>query len=84
MSTKHNLRIVGRSGGCRLRTHRMWLDQRRPARQAARSSDCTSGQKLAFLGATTGDAGALGQNMVGGIKLALDDYNKAHADCTST
>jgi hypothetical protein len=26
--------------------------------------------------------GALGQNMVGGIKLALDEYNKAHADCT--
>ena len=40
------------------------------------------GQKIAFLGATTGDAGALGQNMVGGIKLALGDYNKAHADCT--
>jgi branched-chain amino acid transport system substrate-binding protein len=37
---------------------------------------------LAFMGATTGDAGALGQNMVGGIKLALDEYNKAHADCT--
>ena len=37
---------------------------------------------LAFLGATTGDAGALGQNMVGGIKLALSEYNKAHSDCT--
>jgi branched-chain amino acid transport system substrate-binding protein len=33
------------------------------------------------MGATTGDAGALGQNMVGGIKLALDEYNKDHADC---
>jgi branched-chain amino acid transport system substrate-binding protein len=31
---------------------------------------------LAFLGATTGDYGALGQNMVGGIKVALDEYNK--------
>jgi branched-chain amino acid transport system substrate-binding protein len=49
---------------------------------AGSSSDCTAGQKIAFLGATTGDAGALGLNMVGGIKLALDDYNKAHADCT--
>ena len=49
---------------------------------AASSSDCTAGQKIAFLGATTGDAGALGLNMVGGIKLALDDYNKAHPDCT--
>jgi len=46
------------------------------------SSDCTSGQKLAFLGATTGPNGALGQNMVGGIKLALDDYNKKNSDCT--
>jgi branched-chain amino acid transport system substrate-binding protein len=45
-------------------------------------SSCTAGQKLAFLGATTGDAGALGQNMVGGIKLALDDYNKKNPDCT--
>jgi branched-chain amino acid transport system substrate-binding protein len=37
---------------------------------------------IGFLGATTGPYGALGQNMVGGIKLALDTYNKAHADCT--
>jgi len=36
---------------------------------------------LAYLGATTGDYGALGQNMVGGIKLALDEYNKKHPDC---
>lgn len=42
---------------------------------------CVQGQKLAFLGATTGDAGALGLNMVGGIKLALDEYNKKNADC---
>jgi branched-chain amino acid transport system substrate-binding protein len=39
------------------------------------------GKSLAFLGALTGDAGALGQNMVGGIQLALDDYNKDNADC---
>jgi branched-chain amino acid transport system substrate-binding protein len=45
------------------------------------ASACVSGQKLAFLGATTGDAGALGQNMVGGIKLALDTYNKKNPDC---
>jgi branched-chain amino acid transport system substrate-binding protein len=37
--------------------------------------------KIGFLGATTGPYGALGQNMVGGIKLALDTYNKAHASC---
>jgi branched-chain amino acid transport system substrate-binding protein len=49
--------------------------------EASSGSDCVAGQKLAFLGATTGDAGALGLNMVGGIKLALDDYNKEHSDC---
>jgi len=40
--------------------------------------------KIAFMGATTGDAGALGLNMVGGIKLALSDYNKDHSDCQVT
>jgi branched-chain amino acid transport system substrate-binding protein len=37
---------------------------------------------LAFLGAETGSNGALGQNMVGGIKLALKEYNDKHASCT--
>lgn len=37
--------------------------------------------EIGFMGATTGPYGALGQNMVGGIKLALDTYNKAHASC---
>jgi branched-chain amino acid transport system substrate-binding protein len=41
--------------------------------------DCTE-KNLAFLGATTGDAGALGLNMVYGIETALDEYNK-EADC---
>lgn len=36
---------------------------------------------LAFLGATTGDYGALGQNMVGGIKLALSEFSKANPSC---
>ncbi|PUA79112.1 branched-chain amino acid ABC transporter substrate-binding protein [Nocardioides currus] len=39
------------------------------------------GKNLAFLGALTGDAGALGQNMVGGIKLALQEHNDENADC---
>jgi branched-chain amino acid transport system substrate-binding protein len=39
------------------------------------------GKNIAFLGALTGDAGALGQNMLGGIKLALKEYNDKHADC---
>jgi branched-chain amino acid transport system substrate-binding protein len=41
--------------------------------------DCSE-TNLAFLGATTGDAGALGLNMVYGIQTALDEYNKS-ADC---
>jgi len=51
---------------------------------ATDSGSCTAGQKLAFLGATTGDYGALGQNMVGGIKLALSEYNDKHSDCQVT
>jgi branched-chain amino acid transport system substrate-binding protein len=39
------------------------------------------GKNLAYLGALTGDAGALGQNMVGGIDLALKEYNDKNADC---
>jgi branched-chain amino acid transport system substrate-binding protein len=40
------------------------------------------GKNIAFLGALTGDAGALGQNMLNGVNLALKDYNDKHADCT--
>ena len=80
MGTKHNLRILAAVSAAGLAlTACGSTDDARAPRLA--SSDCTSGQQIAFLGATTGDAGALGQNMVGGIKLALDDYNKAHADC---
>lgn len=39
------------------------------------------GKNLAFLGALTGDAGALGQNMVNGINLALKDYNDKNSSC---
>jgi branched-chain amino acid transport system substrate-binding protein len=39
------------------------------------------GKNLAFLGAATGPAGALGQNMIGGIKYALDKYNTDNPDC---
>lgn len=45
------------------------------------SGDDVCGKNIAFLGALTGDAGALGQNMLGGVKLALDEYNKENADC---
>lgn len=36
---------------------------------------------LAFMGALTGDAGALGQNMVGGVKMAVEEYNEENSDC---
>jgi branched-chain amino acid transport system substrate-binding protein len=39
------------------------------------------GKNLAFLGALTGDAGALGQNMLGGVKLAVKEYTDKHSDC---
>ncbi|MGD9961230.1 branched-chain amino acid ABC transporter substrate-binding protein [Nocardioides sp.] len=48
---------------------------------AASGGDECGNYNVAFLGALTGDAGALGLNMTGGIKLALDEYNKDHSDC---
>lgn len=36
---------------------------------------------LAMAGALTGANGALGANIIGGIKLALDQHNKANAGC---
>jgi branched-chain amino acid transport system substrate-binding protein len=39
------------------------------------------GKNIAFMGALTGDAGTLGKYAVGGVKLALDEYNGKHADC---
>jgi branched-chain amino acid transport system substrate-binding protein len=47
----------------------------------AGGSGAYCGKSIAFLGALTGDAGALGQNMVGGIQLALDEHNADNADC---
>ncbi len=47
------------------------------------SGDCGN-YSLAFMGALTGDAGALGVNMINGVKLAVDEYNTKHADCKVT
>src|SRR5689334_3063275 len=49
-----------------------------------KSASALCGKNLAFLGALTGDAGALGQNMVNGIELALKKHNDANADCKIT
>ena len=81
MGTKHNLRIFAAVAAAGLALTACGSTGSSNS-SASGSSDCVSGQTLAFLGATTGPNGALGQNMVGGIKLALDDYNKAHSDCT--
>ncbi|RUL94348.1 branched-chain amino acid ABC transporter substrate-binding protein [Verrucosispora sp. FIM060022] len=42
------------------------------------------GSKIAFFGALTGPNAALGINMNGGVKLAVDKYNKENADCQVT
>lgn len=39
------------------------------------------GYKIAFFGALTGPSAALGINENNGVKLAVEQYNKANADC---
>ncbi|MEV4714815.1 branched-chain amino acid ABC transporter substrate-binding protein [Micromonospora sp. NPDC049374] len=39
------------------------------------------GSKIAFFGALTGPSAALGINENNGVKLAVDQYNKANPDC---
>ena len=39
---------------------------------------------LAFFGPKTGDAANLGLNIVGGIKVAVDEFNAANPDCKVT
>ncbi|MEO6125153.1 MAG: branched-chain amino acid ABC transporter substrate-binding protein [Ilumatobacteraceae bacterium] len=39
------------------------------------------GVTLAFLGALSGDNGALGTNMINGASIAIDDFNAANPDC---
>jgi branched-chain amino acid transport system substrate-binding protein len=84
MGTKHSFRTLAAvaAAGLALTACGSTASSTATAGSSNSGSTCTSGLKLAFLGATTGDYGALGLNMVGGIKLALSDYNKKHADCT--
>src|SRR3954463_510580 len=81
MGTKHNLRILAAVSAAGLALTACGSTGSSNSSSSG-GSTCTAGQKIAFLGATTGDYGALGLNMVGGIKLALDEYNKQHSDCT--
>ncbi len=48
----------------------------------ASGDDC--GKKIAFFGALTGPASALGINENHGVELAVDQYNKDNADCKVT
>jgi branched-chain amino acid transport system substrate-binding protein len=49
--------------------------------QAAASVKCPKGTKLGFMGALSGDNGALGQNMVDGAQIAVNEWNKANKNC---
>jgi len=46
------------------------------------SDNKNCGLKIAFFGALTGDAANLGINIKNGAKLAVEQYNTAHKDCT--
>jgi hypothetical protein len=83
LHTKHTLRTLAAlaAAGLALTACGTTDDSSSTTANDSGGTDCTQGQKIAFLGATTGDYGALGLNMVGGIKLALDEYNTEHSDC---
>jgi branched-chain amino acid transport system substrate-binding protein len=51
------------------------------AAKAAKATTCKKGLKIAFMGALTGDNGALGTNMVNGASIAFDEWNKANPKC---
>ncbi len=40
--------------------------------------------KIGYMGAQTGDYANLGLNMLGGVNVALDEYNTEHSDCKVT
>ena len=42
------------------------------------------GVTLAFMGALSGDNGALGTNMINGASIAIDEFNAANPDCKVT
>ncbi len=45
---------------------------------------CEGGVTLAFIGALSGDNGALGTNMINGATVAIDAFNEANPDCQVT
>ncbi len=81
MGTKKNLRALAALAAAGLALTACGSSNSSSSSASGGGGGANCGKNLAFLGATTGSAGALGLNMVGGIKLALDDYNKANPDC---
>ena len=55
---------------------------------ASNSDTASSGEckpsTIAYLGPKTGDAANLGLNLVGGVKVAVDEFNAANPDCKIT
>ena len=49
--------------------------------QAAKALKCPKGIGIGFMGALSGENGALGQNMVDGASIAFDEWNKANKTC---
>jgi branched-chain amino acid transport system substrate-binding protein len=52
-----------------------------PANAATKSVKCPKGISFAFMGALSGENGALGQNMVDGAMIAINEWNKANKSC---
>jgi branched-chain amino acid transport system substrate-binding protein len=47
----------------------------------AKALKCPKGIAIGFMGALSGENGALGQNMVDGASIAFDEWNKANKTC---
>jgi branched-chain amino acid transport system substrate-binding protein len=47
----------------------------------AKALKCPKGLKVAFMGALSGENGALGTNMTNGAAIAFEDWNKANKTC---
>jgi branched-chain amino acid transport system substrate-binding protein len=54
------------------------------AGSAAAGAVKCSGIKIGYLGALSGENGQLGQNMVDGANIAIDEWNAANKDCQVT
>jgi branched-chain amino acid transport system substrate-binding protein len=48
------------------------------------TAECADGTSIAMMGALTGGNAALGQNILNGVKLAVDAFNEANAGCQIT